>query len=171
MLLAAGLAWGYVLPLSSLALVALAWVRVKDRDDEERVYARRLALGMTAGFAGDLCMGAGVVLGGLLFFGIGHGCYIRAMLARARAWQLGGRGRRLALWGLWLVVGSSIWYGVAATGGMADGPPKLRVLARALAVYDPARVHGSASPQGWRPWTGAILVWRSVARCFSRAMR
>jgi hypothetical protein len=121
-----------VLPLSSLALVGLAWYRIKEsRDEEDRRYARRLACGMTAGFIGDLWMAGGVVTCGLLFFGIGHGCYLRGMTSRAKAWALGGRRRRLMLWAVWLMAGVGIWYGVAAAGAA----PNLRFLADAALPY------------------------------------
>lgn len=108
---------------SSLVLVALAWLQTKEPASEGRsLYARRIAVGMTFGFGGDLLMGAGLLLPAMGIFGAGHFLYMRGMLGLSRAEGVGGGSLRVALWAASLAVGAWIWYQLVLHGtGRAAG--------------------------------------------------
>ena len=110
---------------SSLALVAAAWSwYVFSRDTAAHAFTLLLALGMTAGFLGDLFM-AGVlpggrsVLGGMGAFGLGHVFYIAACLMLGNQQGLNAAGPRWGAWAAWLLVGLVGWYVVVFRGQAA----------------------------------------------------
>lgn len=104
------------LRMLSSALVLLAAV-LQARAARDRQLGL-VAAGMGCGFVGDLIMARLIplpehVLFGMLSFGVGHGCYMRALAERARAEQLNDPAtRRVALGGAWLV-GALGWWGLA----------------------------------------------------------
>ncbi len=79
---------------------------------------RLVAAGMACGFVGDLIMAELIplpehVLFGMLAFGVGHGCYLRALAERARAEQLNDPAARRAALGVAWLVGALGWLGLA----------------------------------------------------------
>lgn len=111
---------------SSLVLVVLAWYLARKEAEGEpaREYARRIALGMSFGFAGDVLMGGGVLLGAMAVFGIGHFFYMRAMLGRAAREEIGGQVVRVVAWLGALAVGFFIWHRLVLNGtGRAASMP------------------------------------------------
>lgn len=132
-------------PVSSLVLVVIAWRQARGAGR----YARLIATGMTLGFLGDLAMAGGVVLAGMLLFGVGHVCYIAAMLRDAE----GGRGVRIVTWLAALALGACIWSTLALSGSRAAQMPVVTNAALAytlllastfgvamgLAIRDPSR--------------------------------
>ncbi len=112
---------------SSLVLVALAWYQIREpHSDARRLFARRIAVGMSFGLAGDVLMVAGVLLAAMAVFAVGHFFYMRAMLGLARVEQIGGAPARLALWVVALAVGAGIWYELVFLGiGKATGYPAI----------------------------------------------
>lgn len=107
---------------SSLTLVvaAFSWYLVV-RTAGLGAYALLIALGMTAGFVGDLWLagwlpGGRNVLGGIVAFGIGHILYITALWSFASAQGLDAP---LPRWGAliaWWLVGVVGWYLVVFRG-------------------------------------------------------
>jgi hypothetical protein len=101
---------------SSLMLVVAAWtfytLASGSFDTPSRTLALCVALGMTAGFIGDLFMARLIikgdlhVLGGIGAFSVGHTAYIVGMVQYA-----GGRGVALSLWVLvvWWAAGLIGW--------------------------------------------------------------
>ena len=76
--------------LSSALVLASALLLRRAADREGRKQADLIAAGMAGGFVGDLVMAEVIplpehVLWGMLAFGAGHTCYIRAFVRRARA--------------------------------------------------------------------------------------
>ncbi|MFW5690915.1 MAG: lysoplasmalogenase family protein [Chloroflexota bacterium] len=101
---------------SSLLLVLAAWAWWASAPPAAlRTLALFVALGMTAGFIGDLFMaryivrGDGRVLGGLMAFGIGHVLYIAGMLTYGAEQNYDSPARWLALL-VWLVLGAVLWF-------------------------------------------------------------
>lgn len=95
--------------LSSVTLVALAWIQARDpRAQGDLGYARRIALGMSCGLGGDLAMGSGVVLLAMAVFAVGHVYYMRAMVAVARP--------RAVPMIVALAAGASVWYQLVLNG-------------------------------------------------------
>lgn len=86
--------------LSSALVLACALLLRRDAAPQRRRQADLVAAGMANGFAGDLIMAEVIplpehVLCGMLAFGAGHACYIRALLE-------GGRPRSRLAGGAWL---------------------------------------------------------------------
>lgn len=100
---------------SSFVLVLAAWYTVFKTSAAPRRIAVCIAVGMFFGFLGDCAMAAlfkffpSPVIGGILFFGIGHLAYIYGALLARRYFQLPAN----ALWWLailaWQVIGILIW--------------------------------------------------------------
>ncbi len=113
---------------SSLALVAAGWAWFAlsrsggGRGDQGSPrFPLFLALGMTAGLAGDLILagllpGGENVLAGIAAFGIGHVLYIAAILHWAGAHGLNRAGPRWASFAAWWVIGALAWYLVVFRG-------------------------------------------------------
>ncbi len=92
-----------------------------DRDRDTRGFALLVALGMTAGFAGDLILaeflpGGENVLAGIAAFGLGHVLYITAILRWAGRRGLDDARTRWAAFAVWWVVGAVAWYLVVFRG-------------------------------------------------------
>lgn len=107
---------------SSLTLAAAGWVWAAAAGEGATAgFARGLAVGMTFGFLGDLCMAKLLpvsphVLWGMAAFGLGHVAYIAAILGFGDAQGLNAAGPRLAAWLTWLLIGAGAWYGVVLRG-------------------------------------------------------
>ena len=101
---------------SSLTLALAAWLWLaKTLGSPLAAYTRCVAVGMTFGALGDLCM-AGLlplgqpVLGGMGAFALGHLAYIGAALHLVGLLEQDVPRLRLGAWGVWLVVGLVGWY-------------------------------------------------------------
>jgi len=101
---------------SSLVLVAAAWSWVAFAASTPlRPYTLLIALGMTLGCLGDICLAgilplAQLVLWGIAAFGLGHVAYIAALVGLG---SLLGPVATAPRWGVlaaWLLVGLSGWY-------------------------------------------------------------
>jgi hypothetical protein len=112
---------------SSLLLVVVAWTWVAWVEPGPiRLFARRVAWGMSWGLVGDLCL-AGICLprsaqlpAGILTFAIGHVCYIRGMLGLAGALALDRPLRGWIAWAIGLAVASTGWYLVVLQSGFSS---------------------------------------------------
>lgn len=100
---------------SSLILVLAACYAFSKAERPRRPIAVLVALGMFFGFLGDLAM-AGLftmfpspVIGGMLFFGIGHLAYITAALVARRHYQLPANARWWLAILFWQAIGVAIW--------------------------------------------------------------
>jgi len=107
---------------SSGALVALAWSQwTFARRERSGSFALLLAVGVTFGLAGDLILagllpGGRNVLAGIAAFGLGHVCYIGAVVRwSGRAGLDSARARWTAV-SAWLAVGAVAWYLVVFRG-------------------------------------------------------
>jgi hypothetical protein len=97
---------------SSFALVVAAWLWVFQSANLATLF---LALGMTAGFGGDLFMARLIIrqnaeLGGIGAFGVGHLFYIAAFFALAGQLNLNNLTAFALGWGFWLLAGALLWY-------------------------------------------------------------
>lgn len=107
---------------SSLVLVVAAWSwYFLGRADENHTFALLIALGMGAGFVGDLFMagltpGGRSVLGGIGAFGLGHVFYISAILWVSRWYGFDAAVPRWTALAVWLLVGLVGWYWVVFRG-------------------------------------------------------
>ena len=75
--------------MGKLVLVCALLLRRGEQRERQPSQAGLVAAGMGSGFLGDLIMAEIIplpehVLGGMLAFGVGHICYIRALLQRAQ---------------------------------------------------------------------------------------
>jgi uncharacterized membrane protein YhhN len=101
---------------SSLTLVGLGWAQWSlARRDKSRRFALLLAVGMTLGFVGDVVLsgvlpGGENVLAGIAAFGLGHVCYIVAILSWERLEGLTARRPRRFSLAAWLAIGAIAWY-------------------------------------------------------------
>jgi hypothetical protein len=108
--------------LSSLALVIAGWVWLLIvRATPVAAYALFIAIGMTLGFLGDLALAGFArlpqsLLWGMGLFGVGHICYITAMLRFAGYVGLDAPGPRWSALGFWLAVGASGWFVIVQRG-------------------------------------------------------
>jgi len=94
---------------SSLALVGYAWAGFGARRTSS---SRRVAIGMTLGFIGDLCMAGGLLIPALLTFGAGHVFYQMVARKRLRTWTSGS----IAVVVAWIFAGAAIWFWLAGSG-------------------------------------------------------
>lgn len=107
---------------SSLTLVVAGWVWAAAAwDSAAGGFARLIAVGMTFGLLGDLCMAKLLpvsphVLWGMAAFGLGHVAYIAAILGFGDARGLNAAGPRMAAWLAWLIIGAGAWYFVVFRG-------------------------------------------------------
>jgi len=105
---------------SSFILVLAACATVKQVSLVYRPIAILVAVGMFFGFLGDLAMAGLItffpnpVIGGMLFFGIGHIAYIVAAQLSRRRFQLPANARWWLAFAAWQVIGILIWIGVVA---------------------------------------------------------
>ncbi len=105
---------------SSLTLVVAAWMALTGTGAGNR-FAWLIALGMTLGFVGDLCMARLLpvsphVLWGMAAFGLGHVAYIAALVGFGNAAGLNATGPRMVAWLVWLAIGAAAWYLVVFRG-------------------------------------------------------
>lgn len=105
---------------SSFILVIAGYVTVANVSQPLRAIAILVAVGMFFGFLGDLAM-AGLltffpnpVIGGMLFFGIGHIAYIIAAQLSRRHFQLPANARWWLAFAAWQAIGILLWFGVVA---------------------------------------------------------
>lgn len=135
-------AWTRMGSSAALVLAAWAWfvlsqrastrVRAADAGARARPAAQAtaggfpllIALGMTAGFAGDLILagflpGGENVLAGIAAFGLGHVFYITAILRWAGRRGFGNARARWIAFAAWWVVGAAAWYLVVFRGQKA----------------------------------------------------
>jgi hypothetical protein len=118
---------------SSLVLVTIAWLDYAlTRELPVSHYALLIALGMSFGFLGDLCLAGAVpalsqpVAGGILAFGLGHIAYLLAICGVANQLGLSAPLPRWSMLAIWLAIGLAGWYVVVLAG---SGPTALRLLA------------------------------------------
>lgn len=132
---------------SSLALVIAEWGAAAAAVGDPRDLLLWVAVGMTLGFVGDLCMAQWLpflkppahVLGGMLTFGLGHIAYITGLLRFAEQAALTDGALR---WGAlvgWLIVAVLAWYGVVYRG-QTRTPLHLAALPYALLLASTAGV-------------------------------
>lgn len=119
---------------SSLALVIAAWAWwLPSYESGVEDYAWGIAVGMTFGMVGDLCM-AGLlrmgdrIIGGILAFSVGHVVYIIAILSLGDRFGLDVTGVRLGAWLAWLFIGVLAWYAIVYR------PAKKRTLVHVIAL-------------------------------------
>jgi hypothetical protein len=100
---------------SSLTLVLAAWISFGDcAAQKTRRFCAGIALGMTLGFIGDLCMASLIpirepVLAGMGAFGLGHLAYLGAMVIMADLGRQGARAKIYLAWLCWMLVGLIGW--------------------------------------------------------------
>jgi hypothetical protein len=118
---------------SSLALVAIAWLDYAlTRELPVAEYALLIALGMTLGLLGDLCLAGALpvlsqpVAGGILAFGIGHVAYLLAIFRVGNQYGLSAPLPRFGMLAVWVALGLAGWYLVVLAGRR---PTALRLLA------------------------------------------
>lgn len=107
---------------SSFILVLAACFTITKVTQNLRPIAILVALGMFLGFLGDLAMaeliGKGLfpnaAIGGMLFFGLGHLCYISASQVTRRKLQLPANAKWWLAIAAWQVIGFFNWYVVVA---------------------------------------------------------
>lgn len=124
---------------SSLTLViaAVSWWLLLDTGPV-RELALWIALGMAAGFAGDLFMaqlivrGQAAVLGGMGMFGLGHVLYIVGLLRYASITGLDDSAARWGALAVALLIGALTWWRVVYRGASSRGPLPLVALPYAL---------------------------------------
>jgi uncharacterized membrane protein YhhN len=111
---------------SSIVLVVLAWTQWRvARRERSGGFAMWLAAGMTLGAVGDVVLsgvlpGEDNVLAGIAAFGLGHVCYIKAVLSWEKTEGLTAPlPRRVAL-AIWLVIGAVGWYFAVYRGQDAE---------------------------------------------------
>jgi uncharacterized membrane protein YhhN len=138
--------------LSSALVLASALLLRRASDREGRRQVDLVAAGMASGFVGDLVMAKVIplpehVLWGMLAFGAGHTCYIRAFVRRARASEASSKKVRwtalsaswlIGLLGWWALVRNpaispALNYGALAYGQLLSS---MSGLAAALAAQD-----------------------------------
>jgi hypothetical protein len=118
---------------SSLALVAVAWLDYAlTRELPVAGYALLIALGISFGFLGDLCLAGALpvlsqpVAGGILAFGLGHIAYLLAIFRVGNQFGLDAPLPRFGMLAVWIALGLAGWYLVALAGGRRTA---LRLLA------------------------------------------
>lgn len=108
--------------MSSAALVAAAWtLRSATTGGVLRRFATRMAVGMSLGAVGDVCMKFSVPAG-MAAFGAGHVSYIAGMLELSDALGNTSALRRYGAWGVWLGIGLAAWYLVVHQGPKSGTP-------------------------------------------------
>jgi hypothetical protein len=118
---------------SSLALVATAWLDYAvTRELPVAGYALLIALGISFGFLGDLCLAGALpvlsraVAGGILAFGLGHIAYLMAIFRVGNQFGLNAALPTRGMLAVWIALGLAGWYLVVLAGGR---PTALRLLA------------------------------------------
>lgn len=113
--------------LSSLTLVLAGWVwLLVTRESTVSGYALLIAIGMTLGFLGDIALAKGFplpqpLLWGIGLFGIGHICYIVAIMQLANHTGLDATIPRWGAWGFWLLLSVVGWFLVVQRGRPFSG--------------------------------------------------
>ncbi|MEI7555728.1 lysoplasmalogenase [Candidatus Chlorohelix sp.] len=110
---------------SSFALVIAGWCWVLAVGTKPGDFALFIALGMTFGFIGDLCMASVIplpqpALGGIGAFGVGHVFYIIAMLTFGNSYGLDSPVSRWLALVIWWLIGLGGWYIVVGRKGKPD---------------------------------------------------
>jgi hypothetical protein len=113
-------AWSRLASSLTLVLAAWAWYAAARHGPAAR-FGACVAVGMTLGWVGDLCMAGlmplpGPVLGGMAAFGLGHVAYVTAALSFGNREGLARPGARWGAWAGWLLIGLAGWYFVALRG-------------------------------------------------------
>ena len=107
---------------SSAVLAIAAWVwYLGSSHQPAAIWLLLIAIGMTLGLLGDLCMAHLVplsqpVLGGIAAFGLGHLAYIAALLGAGTLTGHIAAGPRWGAWGVWVLAGVVAWYFVMWRG-------------------------------------------------------
>lgn len=106
--------WTRMAASATLVLAGWSWFAIT-YGRPANLYALFIALGMSAGFAGDLILaglfpGGRNVLGGIIAFGIGHIFYITGILRFANQNGLDDPARRWSALAAWLLIGAVCWY-------------------------------------------------------------
>lgn len=115
---------------SSVALVLTGFLVIAMVQPRFRMIAVLVALGMLLGFLGDSTMGSVLgkewfpnrLLGGMIFFGIGHLFYIAATEVTRRKLRLPANSRWWLAILVWQIIGVAIWYYVV---GVSTKDPAL----------------------------------------------
>ena len=99
---------------TSLILVVCAWVIWAAVNTTLRSAALLIALGMTAGFAGDLILADVLplpkrMISGIIVFSLGHVLYIAAFVQISQALSLRDPFRGSVLWGVFMIAASFLW--------------------------------------------------------------
>lgn len=166
---------------SSLVLVVASWCwLLTTRESAARSFALGIALGMTCGAVGDLCLANMLplkqpVLAGMGAFGLGHVAYIAAILLFGSGSGFAmGAGRWAAL-GIWMLMGLAGWY-LAVYRGSKPSVLHWTALPYALLLSATAGLASGLALQkiAFLPLAlGAALFWVSdlilAARLFSGA--
>jgi hypothetical protein len=122
---------------SSLALALAAWSAVLImRVSPAAVIVLLVALGMTLGLLGDLSLARVLplgdpTLGGIAAFGLGHICYITALVLVGATYRLDASLPRYGALAVWLLAGFVGWYVIVARGQRLSA---LRVVAMPYAL-------------------------------------
>lgn len=108
--------------MSSAALVAAAWtLRSATTGGVLRRFATNMAIGMSLGAVGDVCMKISVPAG-MAAFGAGHLAYIAGMLQLDDALGKPSPLRRYGAWGVWIGMGLLAWLLVVHQGPKSGSP-------------------------------------------------
>jgi hypothetical protein len=103
--------------LSSLLLVVWSWMQSRALLTEPtHAYSKRLALGMSFCFIGDLGMATGILMLAMVFFALGHACYIWGMTGLARLLEVKRRKARGLMILLFVLIGFGVWFYVVLNG-------------------------------------------------------
>jgi len=113
-------AWTGLGSSAGLVVAGWSWICISRGSGAEK-YALLIAVGMTLGLVGDLCMArlmplSQPVLGGMAAFGLGHMAYIAAALMLAIQSGLTSPGPLYGAWLGWLAIGVAGWYFVVWRG-------------------------------------------------------
>ncbi len=109
--------------MSSLTLVVASWSwYLFTQNSSIRWFSLLIAVGMTLGFVGDLCLARLLplpqpTLGGIAAFGLGHVAYIIALLSFGNEYGLTAPAPRWGALSAWLLIGLIGWYLVVFRGG------------------------------------------------------
>jgi YhhN family len=108
---------------SSLSLVVASWSwYLFTQSSSIQGFSLLIAVGMTLGFVGDLCLAQLIPipqprLGGIAAFGLGHVAYIIALLSFDNEYGLNAPAPRWIALSAWLLIGLIGWYLVVYRGG------------------------------------------------------
>jgi hypothetical protein len=110
---------------SSFTLVLAAWTWYRTvHPGSVAGFGLWIALGMTLGWIGDLCLARLAplpqpVLFGMAAFGLGHVAYITAAVSFGNQYGLDNPAARWGAWAGWLLIGLAGWYWIVLRGQQA----------------------------------------------------